>query len=230
MSVWKLIAADLYAWKRIGYLGPARANSRLRLREVLVLYWRYSSIRATIGYRLSHAASQRRIPLIPMWLCRRNLSRYGLDIMPSVPIGPGLYIPHPVGTVIMATAIGANFHIISAVTIGMRNEHAFPVIGDNVTIGAGARVLGKITIGDGAQIGANAVVITDVPSRATAVGIPARIIPAQRQAQQAEPVAAGERLSASPSSALPVESYPPPVAADRRAIELLDTAPLEKRR
>jgi serine O-acetyltransferase len=58
----------------------------------------------------------------------------------------------------------------------MRNEHAFPKIGDNVFIGAGARILGGITIGDNVQIGANAVVLKDVPSGATAVGVPARIL------------------------------------------------------
>lgn len=66
--------------------------------------------------------------------------------------------------------------MIHNVTVGMRNEWAFPEIGDDVFIGAGARVLGGIVVGDGARIGANAVVIQDVPAGATVVGIPARVI------------------------------------------------------
>jgi serine O-acetyltransferase len=71
--------------------------------------------------------------------------------------------------------MGRNCSIIAAVTIGMRNSWDFPEIGNEVFIGAGARVLGAIRIGDGAVIGANAVVISDLPAGATAVGIPARI-------------------------------------------------------
>jgi hypothetical protein len=109
-------------------------------------------------------------------LHRRNIRKYGLDISPSVPIGPGLYIPHPVATVVAARKIGANVSLISSITIGMRNRREFPIIGDNVTIGTGARVLGGITIGDNALIGANAVVTIDVPANSTAVGIPAHIL------------------------------------------------------
>jgi serine O-acetyltransferase len=71
--------------------------------------------------------------------------------------------------------MGQNCSIIAAVTIGMRNTWDFPNIGNEVFIGAGARVLGNINIGDGAVIGANAVVISDIPAGATAVGIPARV-------------------------------------------------------
>lgn len=176
VSVRNLIAADFCEWKRIGYLGPNAAIAPLRLREALTLFWRFAGLRATVNYRLSHAASMRNIPLVPMVLFRRNMRKYGLDIMPAVSIGPGLYIPHPVGTVVMAHSIGSRCHIISSVTIGMRNTPAFPVIGDDVTIGAGARVLGDIRIGNGAQIGANAVVVDHIPDGATAVGIPARIV------------------------------------------------------
>lgn len=176
MSVWRLIAEDMKAWKRIGFLGPELTASRLRRREAMTLIWRYPGVRATIVYRLSYAAQCHHVPLVPMFLCRYNLRNFGLDVVPFVPIGPGLYIPHPVGTVISARGIGRNCHIISSVTIGMRTRPEFPLIGNDVTIGAGARVLGAITIGDGAQIGANAVVLTDVPSGTTAVGIPARVI------------------------------------------------------
>jgi len=96
-----------------------------------------------------------------------------------------------VGTVIAPRRIGRNCSIIAAVTIGMRTERAFPDIGDDVFIGAGARVLGGIRIGDRVVIGANAVVIQDVPDGATAVGVPARII-SERQALDQDGPEAGE--------------------------------------
>jgi serine O-acetyltransferase len=116
-------------------------------------------------------------------LWHRCIRRYGLDIVPSVAIGPGLYIAHPVGTVIMADKIGSNLSITTNVTIGMRTTPKFPTIGDNVTIGAGARVLGEIILGDGVMVGANAVVLSDVPAGAMAVGIPARVLIPQQSPQ-----------------------------------------------
>jgi len=176
MTVWQLIREDMCAWKRIGFLGEHAKHSRLRLSEAIKLYWRFPGVRATVIYRLSHEADRRHIRLLPMLLTHHNVRHYGFDVVPSIPIGPGLYVPHPVGTVIMAQSIGRNCHIVSAVTIGMRNRYAFPTIGDDVTIGCGARILGGITIGRNVNIGANAVVIDDMPDGATAVGIPARIV------------------------------------------------------
>lgn len=173
MSVWQLIAGDIRAWKRHGF---GRGGERVRLGEVLGMYFRYAGVRATVLYRFSCAVRRLHIPGLSLMLWHRAIRRYGLDIVPGIDIGPGLYIAHPVGTVIMAQRIGSNLSITTSVTIGMRTTPDFPVIGDNVTIGAGARVLGGITLGDGAMVGANAVVLSDVPTGATAVGIPARIL------------------------------------------------------
>jgi serine O-acetyltransferase len=108
-------------------------------------------------------------------LVQRLIQRlHGLEIWVGADIGGGLYVAHPVGTVIAVERIGRNCSIIHAVTLGLRNEQRFPAIGDDVFIGAGARVLGGVTVGDGARIGANAVVLDDVPAGATVVGIPAR--------------------------------------------------------
>jgi serine O-acetyltransferase len=102
----------------------------------------------------------------------------GLDLS-GTPIGPGLFISHGQGTILSAERIGANLQVHQGVTVGWdyRGDRR-PIIGDGVFIGAGAKILGAITVGDGARIGANAVVVCDVPPGATAVGIPARILPA----------------------------------------------------
>lgn len=104
----------------------------------------------------------------------------GAEIPLGARISGGLLIPHPNGIVIHPQAeIGPNCLIFQQVTIG-GGKGGVPRIGGHVDIGAGAKLLGPITVGDHARIGANAVVLQDVPAGATAVGIPARIIPASR--------------------------------------------------
>jgi len=104
----------------------------------------------------------------------------GADIPLNARLGGGLLLPHPNGIVIHPEAeIGPNCLIFQQVTIGVGSRPGLPRIGGHVDIGAGAKVLGGIRIGDHARIGANAVVIHDVPDHATAVGIPAKILPAQ---------------------------------------------------
>ncbi len=194
MGLFALFAEDLRVWKRLGFLGSGpNQHKPVTFLEALKLYWNYMGVRATWHYRLGNWCHRQHIPLLPGILWRRNIRRFGLDIVPSVPIGPGLYIAHPVGIVIMARGLGRNVSLISAITIGMRNDHQFPLIGNNVTIGAGARVLGGIVVGDGAKIGANAVVIDDVLPDATMVGVPAS--PVNRKSgsyvQQAEEILNG---------------------------------------
>jgi serine O-acetyltransferase len=100
----------------------------------------------------------------------------GADIPLNCKLGGGLLLPHPNGIVIHPDAeIGPNCLLFQQVTIGA-NDHGVPSIGGHVDIGAGAKVLGPVTIGHHARIGANAVVMHDVPSGATAVGVPARVI------------------------------------------------------
>jgi serine O-acetyltransferase len=150
----------------------------LRARDVIVLFWRHPAVSATAIYRVSNWCHRHGVRILPTIFERLNMTLFGLEISSGVPIGPGLYIAHPVGTVIMARAVGCNASFIAAITVGMRETPDFPLIGDGVMIGAGARVLGAIKLGDGCTVGANAVVITDVPAGATAVGVPARIIEA----------------------------------------------------
>jgi serine O-acetyltransferase len=100
----------------------------------------------------------------------------GLE-MSDTKIGPGLFIAHGQNTILSAERIGANLQVHQGVTVGWDYRGARrPIIGDNVFIGAGAKVLGAITIGNGARIGANAVVVCDVPDGATVVGVPGRVV------------------------------------------------------
>jgi serine O-acetyltransferase len=164
---------DLLRWVTPG---KAAEPAALTFGTALRLCWQYMPVRATALFRLASWFKKQHIPFFPGLLQRLNYVLFGLEIPSGADIGGGLYIAHPIGTVIMPRRIGRNCSIIAAVTIGMRSEWAFPDIGDNVFIGAGARVLGGIRVGNGAVVGANAVVIHDVPDGATVVGIPSRVI------------------------------------------------------
>lgn len=91
-------------------------------------------------------------------------------------IGPGLFIQHGFATIIAAERLGRNCWVNQQVTIGYTNEYDCPVLEDNVTVSAGAKVIGKVLVGRDSVIGANAVVIRDVPAGATAVGVPAKVV------------------------------------------------------
>jgi len=112
------------------------------------------------------------------WMCP-PLST--LQITPTQ-IGPGLFIQHGLATVVAARKIGANCFIGQNVTIGFSNRTDSPTIGDNVTISAGAKVIGNVTIGDDSTVGANTVVIGDVPPNVTVFGVPGKIVWNSKQA------------------------------------------------
>lgn len=174
-TLWELIGSDVAAWMRV-WDANWTPDKGVPTRTALRLIWNYVGLRATVLYRLSQVMLNRGVKVLPQMIGRFNIVLYGLDIPPRTPIGPGLYIPHPVGTVVTAERIGANCTLVSGITIGMREGNRFPTLGDNVYVGAGARILGPLTIGDNARIGANAVVLKDVPADSTAVGVPAKIL------------------------------------------------------
>ncbi|MFN0074169.1 MAG: serine O-acetyltransferase [Chloroflexota bacterium] len=171
----ELVRSDIAAWGDLWAGDKRRPGGDYGLAYGLWLFYSFCGFRAGLLYRLSHAAHQRGLHVLPQLLAQLNIMLHGIDIPASVPIGPRLYIPHPVGTTVMAQRIGSDLTLVSGITIGMRNELAFPTIGDNVFIGAGARVLGGITVGSNVKIGANAVVLRDVPEHSVALGVPAVI-------------------------------------------------------
>lgn len=168
-----LFKQDVQRWIVPGQVSDA---SLATWRTTMKLLFRHMQLRAMLLFRFGAWCHRKQIRGIPGIVQRLLALFYGLEIAVSQEIGGGLYIAHPYGMVIMPERIGQNCSIIHNVTIGMRNLWEFPRIGDDVLIGAGARVLGHVVIGDGARIGANAVVIEDVPAGATAVGVPARVV------------------------------------------------------
>jgi len=150
--------------------------STITLPAILKMLYHHVPLRAMAWFRLGSWLTRKRFPLAKGMVHRLLYRWFGVELTPGAEIGGGLYIAHPIGSVISPKRIGNNCSIIHNVTIGMRNEWAFPDIGDNVFIGAGARILGGIRVGNNATIGANAVVVHDVPDGATVVGIPARVI------------------------------------------------------
>lgn len=142
--------------------------------------------------RLSEFFFEQRLGALAKLCSIANVVMFGIESSPQVKIGGGLFLPHTVGTVLGAESIGDNATILQGVTLGTAEpDNGFtatlrPVIGNNVTIGAGAKVIGRVTVGDHAKVGANAVVLQDVPAYCIAVGVPARIIsrPASQHAQE----------------------------------------------
>jgi len=132
-------------------------------------------------FRISNCFFRNKLPILAKLVALKNQVFFGCDIARGASIGGGLYLPHPNGIVIGEhVKIGRNCIIHQGVTLGARGEdHALanPVVGDEVEIGTGAKILGCLKIGDHARIGANAVVLSDVPPYSVAVGIPAKIIP-----------------------------------------------------
>ncbi len=130
--------------------------------------------------RGSRAAMLRRIPVLPELLSYLNILLFGLEVAPRCEIGPGIFFPHPMGTVIGARRIGSNVTIFQGVTLGakeldMHFESALrPEVGDNVVLGAGCKILGGIHIGDHVTVGANSVVLNSVDANCTVVGMSAR--------------------------------------------------------
>lgn len=150
----------------------------------------YPGIHALMLHRLAHAAWRRGFHWLGRFISHIGRLLTGIEIHPGARIGRRVFIDHGMGVVIGETAeVGDDCTIYQGVTLGgtslYRGEKRHPTLGKGVVVGAGAKVLGGFTVGDGAKIGSNAVVVKPVPAGATAVGNPARILdPARDSARE----------------------------------------------
>ena len=144
--------------------------------EVLLTY---SGLHAIIMYRISHRMHLWKIPFLPRLYSQLARHITGIEIHPAAKIGRRLFIDHGMGVVIGETSVvGDDVTMYQGVTLGGTGKEKgkrHPNIGNNVVIGGGAKILGNITIGENSYIGANAVVLKDVPQNSTVVGVPGRI-------------------------------------------------------
>ena len=141
----------------------------------------YPSIKAIYYHRRAHKHYLKDRKVYARFISQKSRRKTGIEIHPGATIGEKLFIDHGMGVVIGETAeVGNNVTIYHGVTLGGiggdKGSKRHPTVKDNVIIGTGAKILGPITIGENSKIGANAVVLKDVPPNSTAVGIPARII------------------------------------------------------
>lgn len=168
--MFKTMRADLAAYLE---RDPAARNKL----EVFLLYSGYKAVRK---YRRAHWFHTHHMKLFARWLSQRARHKTGVEIHPGATIGKGLVIDHGMGVVIgETTIIGDNCLIYQNATLGgTGKEHGkrHPTLGDNVMIGAGAKVLGPFKVGDNSRVAAGAVVLTEIPPNSTAVGVPARVV------------------------------------------------------
>jgi serine O-acetyltransferase len=145
--------------------------------EILAVW---PGVHALLAHRVAHALYAAGVPVAPRVLAGASRALTGIEIHPAARIGDGLFIDHGMGVVIGETAeLGGDVTIYQGVTLGgtgFATGKRHPTVEDNVTIGSGAKLLGPITIGHGAKIGANAVVVHDVPPNATVVGNPGHTV------------------------------------------------------
>lgn len=172
------IALNMY--KRIRYeidsikeRDPAAVNSL----EIALLY---SGFHAVTAYRIAHILHVRGYVITARIISQATKIVTGIEIHPGAKIGKGLFIDHGSGVVIGETAeIGDNCTLYQGVTLGGTGKDIgkrHPTLGNNIMVGAGAKILGPIKIGDNSKIAANAVVLSEIPPNSTAVGIPARVV------------------------------------------------------
>ncbi len=193
------IAQDLQA---VFERDPA-ATSRLEV------FFTYSGFHALLAYRISHWLWACKIPFFPRLISQMARWVTGVEIHPGATIGTGFFIDHGMGVVIGETAeIGDSVTLFQGVTLGGTGKERgkrHPTLGNHVVVGAGAKVLGGIQIGDNVKVGANAVVLRSVPANSTVVGNPGRIVRYD-----------GERL---PETSMDHTNIPDPIAERFEAIE-----------
>lgn len=148
-------------------------------KNILEIVLLYPGLHAVIAYRIARVIWLWKIPFFPRWISQTARFLTGVEIHPGAQIGKGLFIDHGMGVVIgETTIIGDNVTLFQGVTLGGTGKETgkrHPTLGDNIVVGTGAKVLGNIEVGSNSYIGANAVVIRNVPPNATVVGVPGRV-------------------------------------------------------
>ena len=169
----------------------------------------YAGFHAVLAYRVSHWLKIHRVPFLPRFISQAARMLTGIEIHPSATIGSGFFIDHGMGVVIGETAeIGSYVTLFQGVTLGGTGKERgkrHPTLGSHVVVGAGAKILGGITVGDNVKIGANSVVLKNVSANSTVIGVPARVIKTQ-----------GERL---PDATMDHINLPDPISDRLMALE-----------
>ncbi|WP_082150991.1 serine O-acetyltransferase [Chromobacterium sp. LK1] len=173
-----LLDAD---WARLCLLSGGGLRPRLWRH---VLSPRFAPVLLIRTAQCLHAANWPRLAKLPALV---NFVLFGIEVPPRMHIGPGLVLMHTQGTVLGAATIGANVTLYHQVTLGAKDiDFTYtmsmrPIVEDGVVIGSGAKVLGGVTLGQGCVVGANSVVLNDVPVNYVAVGIPAKNLPPEAE-------------------------------------------------
>ena len=145
----------------------------------------YPSFKVMIHYRIAHKLYLKKHYFLARWISQRAVRRTGIEIHPGAQIGKGFFIDHGNGVIIgETTIIGDNVTLYQGVTLGGTGKEQgkrHPTLGNNIMVGAGAKVLGSCTIGDNSKIGAGSVVLEDVPPGSTVVGVPGRVVKRLKQ-------------------------------------------------
>lgn len=140
----------------------------------------YPSFKVMLHYRLAHKLYLKKHYFLARWVSQRGVRKTGIEIHPGAQIGKGFFIDHGNGVIIgETTIIGDNVTLYQGVTLGGTGKEQgkrHPTLGNNIMIGAGAKVLGSCSIGDNCKIGAGSVVLEDVPGGCTVVGVPGRVV------------------------------------------------------
>lgn len=169
----------------------------------------YAGFHALLAYRISHRLKSMGVPFFPRAISQLARWLTGVEIHPSAKIGTGFFIDHGMGVVIGETAeIGDYVTLFQGVTLGGTGKERgkrHPTLGNHVVVGAGAKILGGITIGDNVKIGANSVVLKNVAANSTVIGVPGRVIKSQ-----------GERL---PDATMDQVDLPDPISDRFIALE-----------
>lgn len=172
MNRWKRLVAEV----RADVTAARDRDPAAQGVSTLEILTSWAGVQALLAHRLAHALDGAGVPLAPRAIAYLTRSVTGVEIHPAAKIGRELFIDHGSGVVIGETAeIGERVTLYQGVTLGgtgFQPGKRHPTLGDNVTVGSGAKLLGPIAVGDGAKIGANTVVVEDVPPGSTVVGNP----------------------------------------------------------